>query len=143
MALCGPVVLGNQTVPRQVFLPDESDDDDIELQESALFNSSGLGMSESESFVSESSEEIACDPDFENEQCRDASSDDEDRKVISSAPAANMCIITGEYSSSYSDEIEGLDTDIPALDPCEDFVVSVTKSNIYETSQENPEDYVI
>ena len=117
MALCGPVVLGNQTVPRQVFLPDESDDDDIELQESALFNSSDLGMSESESFVSESSEEIACDPDFENEQCRDASSDDEDRKVISSAPAANMCIITGEYSSSYSDEIEGLDTDIPALEP--------------------------
>lgn len=138
-----PAVLGSRGGSRPAFLLDDIDEEEAETQASVLYNSSDAGMSESESFVSESSGEIPHESDFDDHWCGEGSSDDDDRRVISSAPAANMCIITGEYSSSYSDAIEGLDTDIPVLDPCDDFVDSGTKSNMNETTQETPDEFVM
>ena len=134
--------MGHHSGPKYIFLVDESDDP-VSAND-VLDNSSDLGMNESESFVSESSLEMMCESDVMEDRC-DVTSDSEnnDTLFVSSAPRANMCIITREYSSSYSDAIEGLDTDIPVLDPCEYFTESVAQSNFHETSQETPEESVL
>ena len=111
-----------------------SDEEEYEAVMRCCYQSSDDGMSETDSFVSESSDIIDEESDFESDE-RWGFYGDIENSMSENESTSNMCIIDGEYSSSYSDSIEGLDTDLPQIGTCEEYGES-PKGILQDTSSQ-------